>query len=547
MIVTVGIRDVLSCRNQPNKEIMLRKFFQMVFVGTDKKSLHIYTAIVVGARVVGARVVGETSDDSFISDLSTGDIRLKVDISVNKIDNNNIKNIKSEDITLSPKGKNSGFIDQIECIKRVWGPKCCIINENKQILIDKIKELTDEELDKDSEELDKDSKEIIDSLVRERLLWIEHDKKDKEENKKLMSLAIPAKIDIDNKSEENSKNNDEIEKTSSYIIYKPLQTKFIKGIELVSWVKTTIDFEYKICDKNMNFILKNSGDNNDCYFSPDFTWYFSPAPGSIIDNKNSILEIKRKNRSLCTMYDCCDNNKECSLKKTFLNLPSEKIQNGITPVPNLLTVDFQYWTEDEKIKQRQKYRISAKDFLSNPQALNDISEINIYIDSQDEHARGNRQFLVGIIISFLLAFGLDSNRINEFGNYLFLNNILSTDICWIIYIVLISFTLLIRPNYIHEVYRKAIKLRRFTLIISFLWIVLSLVIFRLPILKNKNFSNTVFSSIPITNHLCINISLSLILQTLCFAAMIFNVIYLIKYHFSTLKGLVSDVFGEEIL
>ena len=47
MTVTFNIHNVT---NGSESTVLLRKFFQMVFVGNDRKSLHIYTATVLGGR-----------------------------------------------------------------------------------------------------------------------------------------------------------------------------------------------------------------------------------------------------------------------------------------------------------------------------------------------------------------------------------------------------------------------------------------------------------------------------------------------------------------
>lgn len=522
MIVNVEVKDSFSEKECTDRTIILRKFFQMVFVGTDKSSLHIYTALVAGSAPKD-----KCKEDSIlVSDISRNNFRLNINFSVNKTDNNFIEKIYSEDITTSNDQNSRGFIDQIDCIKRVWGSKCSIIHENKSALKDKLKSIcgTDQSGD-------------LDDLVGKKLLWIEHDKREKKENDSLKSLCIPAQVEMIKGSVTKDNKNCEIEASTSYTITKPDGIKLYKGIELVSWVRTTIKFTNKLCDKNINFILKNVDVGNVEYISPDFTWYFSPTPGSIIDNKNSILEVKRKSNQ--KNYNCSliEDDPKCPLKDEIFNLRSEKLQNGITSVPNLLTVDFEQWTQDEKIKQRQKYRISSKDFLPNQHSLSEISEINIYIDTSDEHARGNRQFLVGIIISFLLAFGLDSARLQEFGNFLFLKELLPEDICWVIYITLLSLTLLMRPSYIQDDYRKAIERRKVCIIVSFFWIACALLFFRLP------FCNIDYSKVII---FC-KFSVSNLLQFICCIAIYLNINYLYKYHLSTFKNLVADIFGEEIL
>lgn len=60
MTVTFSIRNVTD---DLVKTVMLRKFFQMVFVGNDRKSLHIYTATVLGGAQAG-KVSKETAQSA---------------------------------------------------------------------------------------------------------------------------------------------------------------------------------------------------------------------------------------------------------------------------------------------------------------------------------------------------------------------------------------------------------------------------------------------------------------------------------------------------
>ena len=65
MTVTFNIRNVT---NGIKNTVMLRKFFQMVFVGNDRRSLHIYTATVLGGL---PKHIDEGDTKDFISSLDS--------------------------------------------------------------------------------------------------------------------------------------------------------------------------------------------------------------------------------------------------------------------------------------------------------------------------------------------------------------------------------------------------------------------------------------------------------------------------------------------
>ena len=85
---------------------MLRKFFQMVFVGNDKKSLHIYTATIVGAS---NESITETKTN-FISDLEQFKaFSMQFEFAVGSNDSNEIMSIHNENLTDS----EHGFLKEI--------------------------------------------------------------------------------------------------------------------------------------------------------------------------------------------------------------------------------------------------------------------------------------------------------------------------------------------------------------------------------------------------------------------------------------------------
>lgn len=332
--------------------IIMRKFFQMVFVDNDRKGFNIYTATVLGA---GAK---------------TSKLHIDFKFDIKEDGNNEIIEITQEDIT---EGKGN-FLDQIDFIKRVWGNDCETLCHNQKSLIDVFQ----------SESAGQDS--IINEselFLNNKLLHIRDSTKSN--SKDFESIAICG--EFDNKDFKRCKKaNEQLSESSTYSIVAPniiKELKSIENIEVVNWVKTRIRFKYKINEPNIIYTIKKNLKCN----APDFTWYFSPRVNSFIKNDSSVVEIKSSNG----------------------NNNSFKVE----PVPNKTTVNFKRWVKDEKITYRQKYRIPNKHIFSGELTFDKIDELNIYIDLSDEHSRANRQFILSLFISFALAFGIDKGRLEE--------------------------------------------------------------------------------------------------------------------------------------
>lgn len=118
---------------------MLRKFFQMVFVGSDRKSLHIYTASVIGG-CNEEKLNSETTNlcsTQYVSHLDVlKDFRMKFEFVVLGNDNNDVVSIESENITDGDKG----FLSQIAYIRQVWGDKCEVIQDDQRRLDQALRE-----------------------------------------------------------------------------------------------------------------------------------------------------------------------------------------------------------------------------------------------------------------------------------------------------------------------------------------------------------------------------------------------------------------------
>lgn len=378
MTITFDIQNVTP---HLVKTVMLRKFFQMVFMGNDRRSLRVYTATVIGAASQKYDLSGQKTS-TFISDFSAiKDFRMKFSFLVGNSDTNEIESIIHEDLTETEKG----FLDEISCIQKVWGNKCAIVVDNQKEVIEKLKNTLGNGADDDMA-----LETVSAELTRYRLLWTEQEKSGRSQPNNYSSFSIHGICEGANEEIE-SFQHDDVAKKSAYTIGVPERISLPKGIELVNWVRTTIQYKDEIDDNNLNYTIKKTLDldNPTVYLAPDFTWYFSPVVKSYIDNHNSIVEVKRQQSR--PEYDCT-----CPIQKKKIFTSNDKFQNSIDPVPNKMTVDFFFWTQ-EKIRLRQKYRLAAKEILPSESTFDILSEINIFLDTADEHSRGNRQFITSIV------------------------------------------------------------------------------------------------------------------------------------------------------
>lgn len=520
MTITYSIKNVTS---ELVKQIMIRKFFQMVFVGNDKKSLHIYTATVLGASdedVEDSEDCNSNAAEAFISDFEKlNQFRMRFEFAVGNLDDNEVESICHEDLTVNDE---YSFLNEVKCIQNVWGKKSDVIINDQGVLTEKYKYVF-------GEKGEEESKLIRDTanLVRQRVLFLEQ-KKNKSFDKCYKSLAISGEFENVNEPQVLNER-DEIAIRHAYTISVPKSVKLPKGIEIVNWVRTTIKFRYSFDDKNLNYSIKKDLETNGkCYYyAPDFTWYFSPVVKSFIDTRNCFVELKRGIKGSVESCTCPIQ----KTKRTFYQ--NDKFQNSINPVPNKLTVNFHYWTEEEKIQLRQKYRLAVGDIFLRPSDFNETSEINIFLDMSDEHNRGNRQFLSGIFLSAAVAYGIDSSRIEDISKYFIpLNRLFPADILWIFFIGLFIATLMNKPVKLNLESRKLGVWRRINTYLSGIWMFFVFGICRAPWMESYVNQYDFFQWITGSFYCLIGLS---------------HIMYLFNKNVRVRKQFLVNLFGEDIL
>lgn len=523
--------------------VILRKFFQMVFVGNDRKTLNIYTATVLGGCSDSVKTGDEEnrSETKYISRLDKLEqFCVKFGFVVSGNDDNDVVSIISTNVT----EEEQGFLSQVDCIQQVWGPECEVLYNNQPELKEKFGHINSNE----------PSPECLAILAQNKILWIQDSNKEHEQG--LSAIAIIGGFFVEN-YERHKANNEEVHHRSLlndgnekafYRIEVPKEVKLCEGIELLNWVKTTICFKHRLHDQNLNFCIKKEMNDKTKFIAPDFTWYFSPPVKSFISYESSSVEVswqkKNDNNTKCALHEDCKCPVKPENKKIFT---SKRYDNIINPVANKTTVNFNRWTKDEMIGCRNKYKMAQKNIFSNPESFDDVRELNIFIDTTDEHGRGNRQYILGIFISFALAFGIDKTRLSDAQMYFPFKQLFLADTWWLFLIISITLNLLIRPiRGIQK--RKYVYWRTCNIVFSLVWIFMAFCVDRSILLTNwfNSVIGTPFNNL-MEKWISPDINYYFLPRGMLMIILISNIAYAVwnikKYH----DPVISSLLGEDIL
>ena len=88
----------------------------------------------------------------------------------------------------------------------------------------------------------------------------------------------------------------------------------------------------------------------------------------------------------------------------------------------------------------------------------------------DDHSRGNRQYMMGLFISFALGFGIDGTRLAGVEQYFPDIFGFQADFLWVAFLFLFSLTMLSRPPKVNDQMDVwASRLRKVSLFLSCFW------------------------------------------------------------------------------
>lgn len=324
------------------KKVILRKFFNMVFISEDGKKLSIYTAVVFGGMASGEI----DQEGRMIPVYGDNPCKLRFHYSVNDASPDKIEFL---DVTKS-------FWDQEDYIKEVWG-QCEHLNEQS------------------------------DAVQRMNKLY----------PGKGISTTGSVPDDGFYFFSQNDKGNThrfvvQIGRFKANKDYFELNTYDAKdGLECLNWINTTLYLKDSILDVNKRIkfeIELGKEENTDSFYTPDFTWYFAPPSGFQVDISKAKVSVGKY--------------------KDQMNLVQE--------VSDDTTVLFKEWEDKERIEERKKARVNFKEYTSEckEQKLSNAHRVEVCLNFLNPKRSGNRQFLMGMLAGFLLAFSADKTRMNDY-------------------------------------------------------------------------------------------------------------------------------------
>lgn len=160
------------------------------------------------------------------------------------------------------------------------------------------------------------------------------------------------------------------------------------GLEYMNWVKSEISLSKSIFNKCFKFEIILNHNGKSVYYTPDFTWYFAPPNGYRVDKETAEVDIGDE----------------------------KGIRNYVQSVADGTTVYFREWETTELIAERKKVRVDLKEYTNAQESrkLSDKGNITAKITVNNPDRGTNKQFFVGLLVAFLLAFCADKTRMNDF-------------------------------------------------------------------------------------------------------------------------------------
>lgn len=237
--------NISNINNSDYKTVILRKFFNMIFVSRDGKTLRIYTATMFEGSE------NPKGDNTSIPEPSKNKKNTcKLKFSYN-IDSSVYNEVSFEDLT-------SSLFEQTDCLEKVWGTCVKITTQN--------------DLEKELKNLfpqiySSGETTSLPSMPPNFLKFTENKK-----GKNFTCIAGSGKYNA-----ENGQN------------HYTLSAGNIPGISAMNWVRTTISLKKSILTEKLDFKISLPHDSDFC--TPDFTFYFAPPINYIVDEEIATVKI----------------------------------------------------------------------------------------------------------------------------------------------------------------------------------------------------------------------------------------------------------------
>ncbi len=235
--------DILNINDSDYNTVILRKFFNMIFISRDGKTLRIYTA-----TAFEGSTNSKVDDKTIPEPLRSGNTPCQLKFSYNISDSKG--KIEFEDLTDS-------LLNQTNHLEKVWG-KCTSIG-NQNLLKVELESLF-------PTQYPKGSTHKLPSVSSPLLKFEESEKGDN-----FIFIGGKGKY---------IKGND-----LSYT----LEADRFPGISAINWIRTTISLTESVLTEKMKFIIAMPDQSEVC--TPDFTFYFAPPTNFIVDEEITTVEI----------------------------------------------------------------------------------------------------------------------------------------------------------------------------------------------------------------------------------------------------------------
>lgn len=366
----------LAITNQNNvdyKQILLRKFFYMIFIDANGKKLYAYIATVFG---------GLTEDISELDDacksikhVPDNPCKLHFEISSNNIVE------KARIINIS-----DSFFKQTKYIDKVWG-ECTTLNSQEKAGA-ALKELYPE---------------LYSSEKKFNLPFSTNTQVIQIKDKKNTSQTHNCIVTIGDYLSSNTTSD-----TYSYDLSCPISTAkiYFDGLEAMNWIKVELDLKRNILEESLLFSIELE---KGAIYTPDFTWYFAPPFGTVV-NADSYVKIggNRVNNVIQSVSD------ETTVYFDEWVDPPETI------------------SERKKSRVLFKHKDEIGKCISDydHNKLSEYGTLSVSLQLDNPQEPSNRQFIAGLVIAFLLSFCTDKTRINDYFGCLKIGCTCENTICW---------------------------------------------------------------------------------------------------------------------
>lgn len=346
--VTLKITNV---NNSTYPTIIMRKFFNMVFMEPDGKTINIYTATIFGGA---AKRVEDAEGNKKVDPESKNDKASQCNLKFSYEKGKYIDKIDFYDLSKQ-------YVVQTEQIKKVWKNVTNLSTQSdiKDALTSLYPDIYKTESDV----------KIPDKTTLGTVIKIDDGSDGYSSH---ACIAAVGKYTSDKTGE------------PSYTLYTPTNSTI--GIEAINWIKTTIKLKNSILEDNQKVEFVVQLDDHTEYYTPDFTWYFAPPTSYIVDAESALLKIGKQNEE----------------------------PNKVVRVADATTVLFNEWVKQELITERKKSRVSFGDITAKDPYSFSGKKIRVILSFINPGKHGNLQFFIGLIVAFLLSFCSDKTRLNDF-------------------------------------------------------------------------------------------------------------------------------------